>query len=223
MFGNKYRHYRLLNNSKGFSLIELAIVLIIIGIIIGAIVKGKDIIRGSEQKKIYTKFIASWQIAYATFYDRTGKILGDQSVGAAAGQDGQADTSNGASSAPTAAGQANLNDGPDSGSAFMGLQQVGISAPSSNLSNNYQYNYVDSAGGSHTLDVAFDFDAAANYNYMVIHNLPAELGIALDTMVDGSADGQAGDFLCYDDATDATNSAWGAAATEFAGRWKMQF
>ncbi len=44
-----------LKNDKGFTLIEMAIVLIIIGIIIGAIVKGKDIIRSGEQKKIYSE------------------------------------------------------------------------------------------------------------------------------------------------------------------------
>ncbi len=64
-----------LRENKGFTLIEMAIVLIIIGIIIGAVVKGKDIIRSGEQKKIYTKFINGWQSSYLSFYDRTGKIL----------------------------------------------------------------------------------------------------------------------------------------------------
>ena len=66
-----------LTNDKGFTLIEMAIVLIIIGIIIGAIVKGKDIIRSGEQKKIYSVFLNTWRTSYLNFYDRTGKILGD--------------------------------------------------------------------------------------------------------------------------------------------------
>ncbi|MCK4529295.1 prepilin-type N-terminal cleavage/methylation domain-containing protein, partial [candidate division WOR-3 bacterium] len=69
--------YELLTNNKGFTLIEMAIVLIIIGIIIGAVVKGKDIIKSAEQKRLYTKFVQSWQLAYNTYYDRTGWILGD--------------------------------------------------------------------------------------------------------------------------------------------------
>ena len=40
-------------NNKGFTLIEMAIVLIIIGIIIGAVVKGKDLVRSAEQKRLY--------------------------------------------------------------------------------------------------------------------------------------------------------------------------
>ena len=38
-----------ISGNEGFTLIEMAIVLIIIGIIIGAVVKGKDLIRGAEQ------------------------------------------------------------------------------------------------------------------------------------------------------------------------------
>ncbi len=43
-----------LSSQKGFTLVEMAIVLIIIGIIIGAIVKGKDVIKSGEQKKLYS-------------------------------------------------------------------------------------------------------------------------------------------------------------------------
>ena len=40
------------NGAEGFTLIELSIVLIIIGLLLGAIVKGKDLIRSAELKKI---------------------------------------------------------------------------------------------------------------------------------------------------------------------------
>ena len=51
---NKIKNASVLKNNKGFTLIEMAIVLIIIGIIIGAVVKGKDIIKSGEQKKLYS-------------------------------------------------------------------------------------------------------------------------------------------------------------------------
>ena len=39
-----------LRNRRGFSLIEMAIVLVIIGIIIGAIIKGQDLMLNSRAK-----------------------------------------------------------------------------------------------------------------------------------------------------------------------------
>ena len=73
----KDKYFWFLTNNKGFTLIEMAIVLIIIGIIIGAVVKGKDVIRSAEQKKIYTKLLNAWELSYNSYYDRTGWILGD--------------------------------------------------------------------------------------------------------------------------------------------------
>jgi prepilin-type N-terminal cleavage/methylation domain-containing protein len=66
-----------LNDQRGFTLIEMAIVLIIIGIIIGAVVKGKDVMKSAEQKRLYSTFAREWQVAYNNYYDRTGWILGD--------------------------------------------------------------------------------------------------------------------------------------------------
>ena len=234
MVSRKKKSGFFIRNNKGFSLIEIAVVLIIIGIIIGAIVKGKDIMRSAEQKKVYAKFVNGWNTAYMTFYDRTGKILGDtyndNATGPGAGQDGEADTAEGASGDVTDAGREDLYDGPAAPGEYIGLTQVGISAPSTNMSTNYQYKYVDSAGGSHSLTVAFEYDATDKYNYMWVINCPNELGIALDTMVDSEADGETGDFLCFNLANDdATPSAWGAAAVgteptdEVSFRWKMQF
>ncbi len=232
MVSRKKKSGFFIRNNKGFSLIEIAVVLVIIGIIIGAIVKGKDIIKSAEQKKVYTKFINAWQLSYMTFYDRTGKILGDTwdvvIAVPAAGQDGQADTAEGATGAPTDAGRDDLTTGV-AGNAYLGLSQAGLQAPETNTTNNYEYRYTDSVGAGHVLTVAFDYDDTANYNYMWVTNCPNELGIAIDTMIDGEADGTAGDLLCFENDGTLVATAWGEVATapnptdEVSLRWKLQF
>jgi prepilin-type N-terminal cleavage/methylation domain-containing protein len=215
----------LIKENRGFTLVEMAVVLIIIGVIIGAIIKGKSLVRGAEQKKIYTKYVNEWRIGYLNFYDRTGKILGDTWDAVAApeaeGQDGQADTAGGSAGAPTNDGRDDLFDGPAAGSAYMGMTSLGLEAPTTNTANSWKYKYVDSKGNAHFMDIAFVWDDTNNYNYMLIDNVPGELAIALDTMIDGSASGTGGDFL-NDDGTGP--AAWPTVAiTDATARWKMQF
>jgi len=218
MKAKKGRGTGLLLNNSGFTLIEIAIVLIIIGIIIGAVVKGKDLVRSAEQKKIYSKFLNEWRTAYLNFYDRTGKILGDtyDTVGSATGQDGQADTAAGTNAAaPTDTGRDAL---VSSGVAtYRGLTEVGLTSPVTNTDKAWKYRYTDSAGNSHDLDIAFEYSGA--YNYMMINNVPTELAIALDRIIDGEMDGTIGDFI----STGAT--AWGTTPTTENDdvRWKMEF
>jgi len=64
-------------NQKGFTLVELAIVLIIIGIILGAVLKGRDLIQSAKQKKFYNSFVKTWELTVEDYMDRTGKLLGD--------------------------------------------------------------------------------------------------------------------------------------------------
>ncbi len=62
---------------RGFTLIEMAIVLVIIGLIIGAVMIGKDVQRNAEYQKVANKFVMDWKKSYDEYVQRTGVVLGD--------------------------------------------------------------------------------------------------------------------------------------------------
>ncbi|KRC11759.1 type II secretion system protein [Acidovorax sp. Root217] len=62
---------------QGFTLVELAIVLAVIGLIIGAVAIAKDVQRNAEYQKAINKFAYQWKMAYDQYYQRTGGVVGD--------------------------------------------------------------------------------------------------------------------------------------------------
>lgn len=64
-------------SQKGFTLVELSIVMAVIGLIIGAIAVAKDVQRNAEYTKISNKFLTQWKMAYDQHYQRTGTVVGD--------------------------------------------------------------------------------------------------------------------------------------------------
>lgn len=67
---------RIIRGQRGFTLIELAIVLVIIGIILGAVLKGQDLIEGAKVKRVIN-FPNKWEVPIWTFYDKRGYFPGD--------------------------------------------------------------------------------------------------------------------------------------------------
>ena len=64
------------SGQKGFTLIEMSIVLVIIGLIIGGILKGQEVIESARQKNVITQ-IDSYRAAINTFFDRFNGVPGD--------------------------------------------------------------------------------------------------------------------------------------------------
>jgi len=65
-----------LKNANGFTLVELAIVLVIIGIILGAVLKGQELINNAKAERVVNDSRGLVALAY-TFYDRYGRFPGD--------------------------------------------------------------------------------------------------------------------------------------------------
>lgn len=61
---------------QGFTLIEMAIVLVIIGILLGGVLKGQELIENSRTKRAAAT-IQAFSAAYNGYLDRYGKLPGD--------------------------------------------------------------------------------------------------------------------------------------------------
>jgi prepilin-type N-terminal cleavage/methylation domain-containing protein len=172
-----------LHDEKGFTLIEMAIVLVIIGIIIGAVVKGKDVMKNAEQKRLYTTFLREWQMTYNNYYDRTGWILGDDHSATNATRDGRC------ARGGTLANATQLDSQ---------LTNVGLTPPAVGASGVTNVRtYTDDAGRQYTLTLQLNNNTTFG-NFIQITSptgIPFDLGLAWDRIVDGTSDGTAGDLL----------------------------
>ena len=162
---------------KGFTLIELSIVLIIIGLIIGGVMKGKDLISSAEQKNIYSSWIKAWQVAANSYQDKTGSILGDGTAngGTTATEDGRVETR---SLSTTTTIQT-------------ALTTVGLDVPSTGGAQSLKGKYTTGAAV-----MSFIYGAASNgsKNRLSITNVPVDIAIAFDKMTDGKLDSGDGAF-----------------------------
>ncbi len=85
------RARRSVRKEAGFTLVEMAIVLIIIGLIIGAILKGQDLIDNARAKRL-ASFIRGAEVGQWAYYDRFGKFAGDADGNGIIGDEGAGNT-----------------------------------------------------------------------------------------------------------------------------------
>jgi prepilin-type N-terminal cleavage/methylation domain-containing protein len=172
---------------KGFTLVELSIVLIIIGLIIGGVMKGKDLINSAEHKKMYNTWVKEWQIVVNSYQDRTGALLGDGLAnGGAAG---------------TADGELDDIDLSTTTTVQDRLKAVGLDIPvGTNNGGSYSIKGKHVTG---TATMTLNRSTNINKNVLLIKGMPNDVAMAFDKIADGSLDPQDGVFR-IDDTTTTT-------------------
>ncbi|MBF0455507.1 MAG: prepilin-type N-terminal cleavage/methylation domain-containing protein [Magnetococcales bacterium] len=215
----------------GFSLLELAVVLSVIGLILGGIAVGKDLVRNAEYKKIKHKFIDQWAQAYSQYYERYGVVIGDSQtdptmvINAAVNTtilDGFHTAGIANYSAVTAPGmicQGTITGSPDSTAnrttnaattLHSFFDAAGIEMPPGRAEGREdRYVYQDTNGNPQEVQVCFQWNPpgtrSGSGNVMIITGLTPDLARMLDTMVDGKPDAREGLFR-QDITTDGTTS-----------------
>jgi len=179
---------KMLKKSKGFTLVEMSIVLVVIGLILGAVSIGKDLQRNAVYQKVSQSFVQSWALAYQNYFDRVNIVIADNPL------------------APTL--MVNQNNGEVCGTDLQGFMDfAGVQMPTGRAEGSEdRYVYLDTNGNPQQIDVCFDnipwsVDGltAGTYllrdkNVMVIKGITPDLARLLDTSVDGIADARFGFF-----------------------------
>ena len=151
---------------KGFTLVELGIVLVIIGIIVGVALKGTEMINNARAKKLQND-LRSIEIAMWTFFVRMGKFPG-------ASQSNGLINYNLTTSMPSYDDQGN---GTDPDFPWLELKNQGIlpNIPNSQLAKHAFNGYF--AIGSYQSGTSY-------YNAIAIYNIPSFVAQMIDASID---------------------------------------
>jgi prepilin-type N-terminal cleavage/methylation domain-containing protein len=74
-----FKLYKLKKDQAGFTLVEIAIVMVIIGLLIGGVLKGQAMIQNAKVKRV-VKQGDELRAAIMTFYDKYGVYPGDENL-----------------------------------------------------------------------------------------------------------------------------------------------
>jgi prepilin-type N-terminal cleavage/methylation domain-containing protein len=155
------------NSQAGFTLVEIAIVLIIIGLLIGGIIQGQAMIQNARVKRLVSDF-DGMRAAVLTFQDRFSQLPGDEN---------NANTPTGDTNNGDADGLFDETDGWE----IADLRLAGI-IPGTGLTLPQ-----NAFGGTLSVDNV-DIDGNGADNYIVLTNIPAEVCQEIDTKYDDGVD-----------------------------------
>lgn len=157
-------------SKDGFTLVEIAIVMVIIGLLIGGVLKGQAMIQNAKVKRV-AKQADEIRAAVMSFYDKYGMYPGDENI--AAIPPGTDTEGNGS-------GQINAAEQYE---VFRDLQLSGlISGVYNGTSDLPRHAFGDSV----SLTWVNPPGAGTAQHYLRFDNLPADVCLELDTKYDNS-------------------------------------
>ena len=203
----------------GYTLVEVAIVLAAIGLILGGVSIGKEVLREADYNRIQNKFVQQWKVAYDLHYQRTGTVVGDSQIAPTYmvnGFEAVSSSVNGSKAGipqnytntglRICQGQGYENNSVSAGDPPLSLQRLhdlfdrsGIRMPAGRAEGQEdRYSYLDSNGNPAEVQICFqwnpDKQISGSGNVMVVRGLTPDLARKLDQAIDGKADALEGRF-----------------------------
>jgi prepilin-type N-terminal cleavage/methylation domain-containing protein len=186
---------------RGFTLTELSVVLVVIGLILGAVAVGKDVQRNAAYQRVSTEFVQGWLVGYDTYTSVTGRVPGDS----AAAPTGAVN----ATVATAAAAGTALCDNPanaaDPASLLNVFLAAGVQLPQGRAEGlNNRYVYLDTNGNPQELRACLQNVMWAEpgatvgtyvsrpRNVLVLSGLTPSLARLIDSQIDTQADARFG-------------------------------
>lgn len=177
----------------GFTLVELSVVLVVIGLILGAVAVARDLHRNAQYQRVSSDFVQGWQQAYDAHWNATGRAPGDSP------------------SAPTGAVLGTPATAAGDGTALCGIDLLnamlaaGIALPSGRAEgSNDRYVYLDANGNPQEARVCFRSvrwaepgSTVGSYvsqtrNVMELYELNPSLAQMIDSQIDTQTDARFG-------------------------------
>lgn len=172
---------------RGFTLVEMSVVLVIIALIAGAVTVGRDVYRSAAAERLSNDFVQAWMLAYEQHVAGAGIVPGDDWE------------------MPSGSVNGGLNDFLCDDPLLDAMLGHGVTLPGGRGEGlGDRYVYQDSRGLPHELRVCFGavqwaepFASVGNYaarprNVMRLEGLTPELALLLDGKLDGRIDARHG-------------------------------
>ncbi len=207
--------WRQRHRARGFSLLEITVVLVIIGVVLSAVSVGTDLLRNARGQKTFSSFVMGWQEAFSQYTRVTGRLPG-----------------NGKPPAVPTSFVARARGTPHCGQTMVrDFLEAGVRVPQGNgHQREHQYLYQDSGGSPRWLEVCFmtvswavrDPDPAnagafvsTDRHVMRLTGLTAELALQMDVLVDGGLSARFGQFrsVAVSNRRTAVDADWGDLLT----------